>query len=60
MIIVDIPIVYLIEVKVKLPFTCFSLWTNYYFVIESIHEFYFVYNIVYKALLVKRKGGKLT
>ena len=30
----------------------FSLWTNDYFVIESMHEFYFVNNVVYKALLV--------
>ena len=44
--------VYLIEVKVKLLFTCF-LWTNYYFVINSIHAVYFVNNVVvWKALMV--------
>ena len=45
--------VYLLEVKVKLRFTCFSLKTNYYFVIESIHAFYFINNVVvYKTLLI--------
>ena len=27
-----------IWLRMKLTFTCFSLWTNYYFVIESLHE----------------------
>ena len=46
------------EVKVK--YTCFSLSTNYYFIIESIDTFYFVNNLsVYKALLVKEKSGKV-
>ena len=46
------------EVKVK--YTCFSLSTNYYFIIESIDTFYFVNNlVVYKALLVKEKSGKV-
>ena len=36
------------------------MWTNYYFVTESIDAFYFVNNVVVcKALLVKGKGGKL-
>ena len=49
-----------IRVRLKLTFSCCSLWTNYYFVIESIDAFYFVNNAVaYKALLVQRKGGKL-
>ena len=33
------PRFYIIEVKVKLTFICFSLKTNYYSVIESIHVF---------------------
>ena len=45
-----------IWVRLKLSITCFSLWTNYYFIIESIDAFYFVNNaVVYKALLVKKK-----
>ena len=42
-------------------FVClFFLWTNYYFVIESIHAFYFVSNVVvYKALMIQGKGGSL-
>ena len=45
--------VYLLEVKLELRFTCFSLKTNYYFVIESIHAFYFINNVVaYKTLLI--------
>ena len=40
--------------------TCFSLWTSYYFIIESVDAFYFVNNVVvYKALLAKEKGGKV-
>ena len=31
LIVVYAPRVYLIEVNIKLAFTCFSLWTNYYF-----------------------------
>ena len=55
-----LPRVYLIEVKVKLTFTCFSLWISYYFVIESIHAFYFVNSVVVsKAFPVIDKGGKL-
>ena len=55
-IVVYAPRVYLNE----LTFTCFSLWTNYYHVIESIDKFYFVNNVVvYKAVLVQGKGGKL-
>ena len=47
------PRIYLIEVKVQLTFTSFSLKNNYHFVIESIHAFYFDNNVVvYKALLV--------
>ena len=46
--------------RLKLTITCFSLGTNYYFVIESIDAFYFVNNVVvYKVLLVQGKGGKL-
>ena len=48
-----------IWLRLKLTFNCFSLWTNYYFVIESIHIFYFINNIVYEVLLVQVKGGKL-
>ena len=47
----------LIEIKVKLKFTCFSLLTNYYFVIESVHAFSFVNNNVCKALLLQGKCG---
>ena len=53
MIVVYTPRVYLIEVKIKFKFTCSSLWSNYYFVIESIHALYFVNNVVvYKAHLI--------
>ena len=44
--------------RLKLTFTCFSLWTNYCFVSESRDAFYFVKNVVYKALLVQGKGGR--
>ena len=44
----------------KLSITCFSLRTNYYFIIESIDTFYFVNNaVVYKALLVKKRVPRL-
>ena len=58
LIVVYISIVYLIEVRVKLTSACFSLWTNYYFIIESIHvfSFSFVNNVVYQAL---SRCGKL-
>ena len=54
LIVVYTPRVYwIVEVKDKLTFTCFSLWTNYFFVVESIHAFYFSSNVVVsKALLV--------
>ena len=45
--------------RLKLTFSCCSLWTNYYFVIESIDSFYFVNHLVYKALLLQGKDGKL-
>ena len=46
-------IVYLSKFNVKLKFTCFSLWTAYRFVTESIHAFPFdKYAVVHKALLV--------
>ena len=46
--------------RLKLSITCFSSLNNYYFIIESIDAFYFVNNIVvYKALLLKVKGGKV-
>ena len=42
-----------IWLRLKLTFSCFSLWISYYFVIESLHAFYFFNNVVvYKALLV--------
>ena len=45
------------EVKVKYYLLFF---VNYYFIIESIDTFYFANNfVVYKALLVKEKGGKV-
>ena len=47
----------LIWVRLRLSITSFSLWTNYYFLIDA---FYFVNNaIVYKAFLVKEKNGKV-
>ena len=59
LIVVYKPSVYLIDVKVHLTFIYFSLQTNYFFGIESIHAFYFVNNVVaYKALLILGKGGK--
>ena len=46
-------------VRLKLSITCFSMWTNY-FITESIDAFSFVDNVViYKALLVKEKSGKV-
>ena len=46
--------------RLKLSITCFSLWTNCYFIIELIDTFYFVNNVVvYRAVLVKEKGGKV-
>ena len=59
LILVYAPRVNLIEVKIKLRFTSFSLWTKYHFLIESIHPFYFVNNVVfYKDPLVWEKSGK--
>ena len=47
-----------IWLKLKLAFICFSLWTNYNFLIKSIHAFCFINNVdVHKALLVYGKGG---
>ena len=49
-----------VYLRLKLSITCFSLWTDYYFIIESIDVFYFVNNfVVYKALLVQEKGSKV-
>ena len=45
--------VYLSEVKSK--FTFFSLWTNYYLVIESVDAFEFFIDVFYEALGI-RKG----
>ena len=46
--------------RLKLTFSCCSLWTSYYFVIESIDSFYFVNHlVVYKAVLLQGKDGKL-
>ena len=42
--------VHLIEIKVKLKFTYFSLETNHYIVIESIHALFFVNNVVFLKL----------
>ena len=60
LIVVYIPIVYFIEVKLKLTSTLFSLWTNYYFVIESVHAFSFVNNVVYEVFLVLGRCDKLS
>ena len=58
--VVYIPRVYLIEINAKLTCSCFSLYINYYFVIESIHAFSFANNVVvYQALLVWGRYGKL-
>ena len=47
----------LIWVRLRLSITSFSLWTNYYFLIDA---FYFINNaIVYKAFLIKEKDGKV-
>ena len=43
--------------RLKLEFTSFTCF--YYFVIDSIDAFYFVNVVVYKALMVKGKVGKL-
>ena len=60
LIVVYIPILYFIEVKLKLTSTLFSLWTNYYFVIESVHAFSFVNNVVYEVFLVLGRCDKLS
>ena len=59
LIVVYAPGVYLSEVKVN--YCCFSLWTNYYFIIESIDAFCCVNNaVVYKALFwLKKRVAKL-
>ena len=53
-IVVFIPTVSLIETKVKLKSTLFfSLWIDYYFVIESMHVFSFDNDVVgYQGLTV--------
>ena len=46
--------------EVKLTFNGFLLYSNHYFVVDSIHWFYFFNNVVVcKALLLKGNGGRL-
>ena len=50
-----------IWVRLKLTFARYSLWTNFYFVTESIDAFYFVNHVaVYKALLVWKSKTRVT
>ena len=58
MIVVYTPRAHLTEVK--LTFNGFLLYSNHYFVVDSIHGFYFFNNVVVcKALLLKGNGGRL-
>ena len=41
----------MVDTSFKLTFTCFSLRTNYYFVIESIHAFNYLTRLLFTKLL---------